>query len=52
MPVLVIAVVAFIIFNIMMVLFVSAVVSEQRQRQREDELRTSTAKGSAGKKIA
>jgi len=35
MPVLVIAIVAFIIFNVMMLLFVAAVVSEQRQAKRE-----------------
>lgn len=36
MPILVIAVVAFVIFNIMMVLFISAVISEQRHQRLED----------------
>lgn len=35
MPVLVIAVVAFVIFNVMMLLFVAAAVSEQRELKRE-----------------
>ncbi len=37
MPILVIAVVAFIIFNIMMAMFITAVVVEQRQDKRERE---------------
>jgi len=34
-PVLVISVIAFIIFNIMMALFISAVIAERRQDERE-----------------
>lgn len=34
-PVLVISVIAFIVFNIMMALFISAVIAERRQDERE-----------------